>query len=257
MDDSKIKINQKNWNKTYTQFEGWCALPTWGPYEVGKDDSSLIGEIKGKTFLEICCGSGHSIKYLIENGAEKVYAIDFSENQIQLAKNTNKDHLDKVEFILSSMENLISLPEKVDVVFSVYGIGWTLDPVSTFNNVFSYLKPGGKFVWSWDHGVFLNSKAQDGDIIIEGSYHNESEHYLEGFRSGEGVYQIFRKSSTWFSLLRNAGFEINRYLEPKPINLNEDIATISSIDMAKYYSQIKGEKLPSVIIFECIKPMTS
>ncbi|MEI7462804.1 MAG: class I SAM-dependent methyltransferase [Candidatus Taylorbacteria bacterium] len=203
MDDSKIKANQNNWNKTYTQFEGWCALPTWGPYEVGKDDPSLIGKVEGKIFLEICCGSGHSIKYLIENGAKKVYAIDFSENQISLAKKTNATNLDKIEFILSPMEKIVDLTEKV---------------------------------------------------VTEGSYHDESEHHLKTFQSGEGVYQVFRKSSTWFNHLRDAGFEINRYLEPKPININEDIATISSSEMADYYTPMKGEKLPSVIIFECIKP---
>jgi SAM-dependent methyltransferase len=253
MENSKIKANQENWDKTYTQFEGWCALPTWGPYEVCKDDPTLIGDIKDKTFLEICCGSGHSIKYLIENGAKKVYAVDFSESQINLAKKTNVAHLDKVKFILSPMEKLIELPEKVDTVFSVYGIGWTLDPALTFKNIFSYLKSGGKFVWSWDHGVFLNSKDQNGKVVVTGSYHDESEHHLETFYSGEGVYQAFRKTSTWFQFLRDAGFEINRYLEPKPININEDIATISSPEMARYYSPAKAEKIPSVIVFECIK----
>ena len=223
MENIKIKINQDNWNKTYTQFEGWCALPTWGPYEVCKDDPTLIGDIKDKIFLEMCCGSGHSIKYLIENGAKKVY------------------------------EKLIELPEKVDVVFSVYGIGWTLDPASTFKNIFSYLKSGGKFVWSWDHGVFLNSQEQDGKVVVTGSYYDESEHHLETFYSGEGVYQAFRKTSTWFQFLRDAGFEINRYLEPKPININEDISTISSPEMGKYYSPVKAEKIPPVIVFECFK----
>ncbi len=253
MENIKIKTNQDNWNKTYTQFEGWCALPTWGPYEVCKDDPTLIGDIKDKIFLEMCCGSGHSIKYLIENGAKKVYAVDFSESQINLAKKTNAAHLDKVEFILSPMEKLIELPEKVDVVFSVYGIGWTLDPASTFKNIFSYLKSGGKFVWSWDHGVFLNSQEQDGKVVVTGSYYDESEHHLETFYSGEGVYQAFRKTSTWFQFLRDAGFEINRYLEPKPININEDISTISSPEMGKYYSPVKAEKIPPVIVFECFK----
>ncbi len=255
MDNFKLKANHENWNKTYSQFKGWCALPTWGPYEVCKDDLSLIGEIKGRVFLEICCGSGHSIKYLLENGAKKVYAIDFSESQINLAKETNAGSLKHIEFILSPMEKLTKLPEQIDVVFSIYGIGWTLNPVSTFKNIFSYLKPGGKFAWSWDHGVFLNSKVRGKEVIVEGSYHDESEHHLKTFQSGEGVYQVFRKTSTWFQLLRDAGFEINRYLEPKPLNINEDIASISSLEMANYYDPIKTEKLPSVIIFECIKPL--
>jgi SAM-dependent methyltransferase len=48
------------------------------------------------------------------------------------------------------MEQALELCD-VDVIFSIYAIGWTLDPAATFRNMAAYLKPGGRFVWSWGH----------------------------------------------------------------------------------------------------------
>jgi SAM-dependent methyltransferase len=245
----RINNNRRDWNKRYSVFIGWCCLPAWGPFEICKDDPSLIGEIKGKIFLEIACGSGHSIKYLLEHGAKKVYALDFS------ARELNKDAIvsGKAEFIHANMESALALPEKVDTAFSVYGIGWTLDPAAVFANVYAQLKPGGKFVWSWDHSMFAGSKVRDEKICVERSYHDEKEFERLAASTGEKVYCVNRKTSTWFSLLRSAGFSINRYLEPQPLNINEDIAAISSPAMANYYSPFKAERLPCSIVFECFK----
>lgn len=253
MNNFRLQTNQRNWDKTYSQFKGWCALPSWGPFEVGKDNPSLIGKIKDKTFLEICCGSGHSIKYLVERGAKQVYALDISSSQIKLARETNQEHLGKIRFLHGPMEQRIQIPEKVDVVYSIYGIGWTMDPKAMFKSIYSYLKPGGKFVWSWDHGVFLNSEERGGKIITTGSYFNESIRYFKSFHNGAPAYQALRKTSTWFQLLKDAGFEIQRYLEPEPLNLRENISRISGAKMGHYYSPKKASHLPTTIIFECIK----
>lgn len=257
MDESILQQNCKAWDQVYTHFNGWCALPTWGPYEVGRDDPSLIGPIKDRVFLEICCGSGHSTKYLLESGAKKVYALDFSEQQLRLAKETNKQFLQsgKVEFIHSPMEtSLPMLAGKIDTVFSIYGIGWTNNPKQTFANVYSYLIPGGKFVWSWDHLVFANLKDTDGSMLIKRPYHEEQSHVVKDFCGDTDAHIFERKPSTWFSYLREAGFFVDRYLEPKPANLNEDIDSIAGKEMADFYSERKVRGLPMTIIFDTLKP---
>jgi SAM-dependent methyltransferase len=251
----KLEANKTNWNLSYGNFNGWGALPTWGPYEVGKDDPSLIGDIEGKTFVEIACGSGHSVKYLLDRGARKVYGLDFSEEQIRVAEEVNAEYVKsgRAEFHVCPMEERVALPEEVDTVFSIYGLGWTVDPVTTLKNIYSYLKPGGRFVWSWDHSVLSDADVDNGTVVVKHSYHDESEVRLEKWSKGDDAYITYRKTSTWFALLRDAGFTVNRYLEPEAVNLNENIEAISGSKMAAYYAPEKVTKLPWVFIFECIK----
>lgn len=255
--EQQIETNRKHWNTVFKNFAGWCALPAWGVFEIGKDDPTLLGEVRGKTFLEVCCGSGHSIKYLIANGAKKVYAIDLSDEQLKLAKKNNEEAVEQgaVSLIQTNMEKLTHLPEKVDFVFSIYGIGWTLDPVTTFKNIYSYLKPGGRFVWTWDHAIFSDVKLENDELVVRKSYFDDS--IREKTWAGTLTFQANRRTSTWFQALRDAGFTINRYLEPLPLNIEEDIRSIAGTGMAEYYDKKKAEKLPSTIIFECIKPLGS
>lgn len=70
---SIITENQKAWDVVADLFAEASALPVWGPFGIGAD-LNLIPEIKDKTFLEIACGSGRSIKYLTGQGAKKSMA---------------------------------------------------------------------------------------------------------------------------------------------------------------------------------------
>ncbi len=68
--DSQTKTNNKTWDGMVDLFLEASSLPVWGPFSVGKN-LKLITNIKGKTFLEVCCGSGRFIKYLTDRGAKK------------------------------------------------------------------------------------------------------------------------------------------------------------------------------------------
>lgn len=245
----KISENEKTWDAVADQFVEASALPVWGPFGIG-DDLNLIPEIEGKTFLEIGCGSGRSIKYLTDRGAKKVYGLDISAVQLEEALRYNKEEIEqgKVELIKGEMEGKLSI-EPVDVVFSVYAIGWTPDPVATLKNIYSYLKPGGSFVWSWDHTMFSDVQYEDGKHVVTYSYHDEKPLAIKNWKK-EGVtaHLTYWKTSTWFQLLVDAGFEVIGYHEPKPKNLDRGFEKPN-----KYYSIQKAEKVPATFIFVCKK----
>lgn len=249
VEKNKIEQNRRLWDVIYDQFIEASALPVWGPFGIG-DDLNLIPEIKGKTFLEIGCGSGRSIKYLIDRGAKKVYGIDLSQKQIKEAEKHNKEAIENgtVKLIQAPMEEKLDL-ESVDVVFSVYAIGWTQNPEKTFANIFSYLKPGGTFIWSWDHSFFTDVIYEDGKFVIQYSYHNEEPIVMENWKKGgKDASIVYRKVSTWFHYLIDAGFNVTGYHEPKPKNLDRGYN-----DPKAYYSIQKAEKVPVTFIFVCKK----
>lgn len=243
------KRNMDLWNDVYKQFITASALPVWGPFGVG-EDLHLIPMIKGKKFLEIGCGSGRSIKYLTDRGARKVYGLDFSKQQIEESRKHNSKAIKKgvVELIYAPMEEKIDI-EPVDAVFSVYSIGWTQEPEKTFTNIYSYLKPGGMFIWSWDHTFFTNVSYDDGKFVVIYSYHDEKPLKLKDWKNiGKEAYITYRKTSTWFQLLITAKFEVVGYYEPKPVNLKRGYK-----DPKMYYSVQKAKKVPATYIFVCRK----
>ncbi|MES2203443.1 MAG: class I SAM-dependent methyltransferase [Patescibacteria group bacterium] len=216
---------------------------------MGKNDLSLVGPIKGKTFLEIGCGSGHSVKYLIKHGAKKVYALDISDTQLELARKLNAKAVKegRAIFVQSPMEKKIKIPA-VDTVFSIYAMGWATDPLKVFKNAHSYLKPGGQFTWSWGHKMFSDIKGESGRMHAERSYFDESPRSFANFENAGPASYSRLKPSTWFTLMQKAGFEVTRFVEAEPANLRENIKSRSK-RMGVYYSPTRGALLPSTVIF--------
>ncbi len=247
--DEKLIDNQKTWNIVANDFFEASALPEWGPFGVGEDKDFFSG-IQGKVFLEVGCGSGRSIKYLIEHGANKVYGIDISKVQLDEAKRYNQEAVNEgnIELFQVPMEQKITLAP-VDAVFSVYALGWTQDPQTTLANIHSYLKQGGLFVWSWDHAFFSDVQFKDGNFVVVHNYHDEKPLVIKDWkREGTLAHLTYRKSSTWFQLLTAAGFEVVAYHEPAPINMRRGYE-----GTGKYYSIEKALKVPATFIFVCRK----
>jgi SAM-dependent methyltransferase len=247
--NSTTRRNRQTWDQVSDLFVNSSCLPIWGPFSVGQD-LKLIPEIEGKTFLEIACGSGRSLRYVLDRRASKAYGLDFSEMQLAEAARFNSEYIQagKLQLIRSAMEERIDI-EPVDVVFSIYGIGWTDDPKKTFSNVASYLKPGGLFIWSWEHSIFADVAWDDGQYVVVRSYHDEGPVTIKDWmKQGCDVSLTHRRSSTWFSLLREAGLDVDGYFEPAPID-----AKYGHDHAAEYYSIQKARVIPSSFIFVCRK----
>ncbi len=243
---NKLKTNKEAWNKIASHFFAHSALPIWGPFDIGKD-MDIIGPIKDKVFLDVGFGSGHSIRYLLGKGAKKVYGLDFSKTQLDFASELNKKAIEKgqVELFETNMEQKIKLPP-IDTVYSVYAFGWTVNPKKSLSNIYSYLKPGGKFIWSWDHTFFTNIEDQKDKLVVQYSYHNEREIFLKKWKGEVPIYIRYLKTSTWFKLIKDAGFNIVGYLEPEPITKK---------DLSKsHYTINKAKNLPCSMIWICEKP---
>ncbi|MFD1737172.1 class I SAM-dependent methyltransferase [Bacillus salitolerans] len=249
----KIKTlnqNKSSWNKVAHHFIGKDALPSYGPYTQTEDELKLFDEIKGKKVMDIGCGSGHSLKYMFEKGACELWGVDLSETQIKTASETLKDSL--AHLYCSPMEQDIGLPKSYfDIVYSIYAIGWTTDLSSTLKLIHSYLKPGGSFIFSWDHPLYVHIKSQDGQLYLDGSYQDEGTIVYPNFKGEEAPMVIpKRKMSTYINELIKAGFTIDSVIESDVSasydNKNEDITD-------RYYSLHKAKRFPTTMIIKAIK----
>lgn len=132
------EINKDYWNANADAWFGTTSLPTYGVKFVTEDDLHLFGDVSGKTMLEICCGSGHSLKYHADRNAGELWGIDISHKQIKNAQAYLNEHGYHANLICAPMEANIDIPiNYFDFVYSIYGIGWTTDLLGTFKKISS------------------------------------------------------------------------------------------------------------------------
>lgn len=83
------------------------ALPQYGVKFPTEDELKLFGNVTGKKMLEICCGSGHSLKYHAERNAGELWGIDISQNQLDNAQKYLDECGYAANLICSSMTDIM------------------------------------------------------------------------------------------------------------------------------------------------------
>ena len=181
--------------------------------------------------LEICCGSGHSLKYHAERNAGELWGLDISQKQLDHAKALLSENGYAAKLICSPMEADIDIPKDYfDFVYSIYGIGWTTDLQGTFKKLASYLKKDGIFIFSWHHTLNYcvawsceerREILENDKLIFHKSYFDET--YFKMPIHNSEVILCNRKISTYVNALAGAGFVIEEMIEQNDMqNIDSD-----------------------------------
>lgn len=250
MNKEILKQNQQSWNTVADHFNGVDALPSYGPFAQTEDELKLFDCIEGTTVLDIGCGSGHSLRYMNEQGARELWGIDLSDKQIERAAETLVGLGAKLH--CAAMEQDTELPrDYFDMVYSIYAIGWTTDLERTFGLIHSYLKPGGSFVFSWDHPLSPHLQSRNGVMSLEGSYQLEGMTHYPKFKGEDAPMSIpQRKFSTYLNAVVKAGFSIEQVVET---DVPAELKHIEAEPSDRYYSLYKAQKFPTTFIVKAKK----
>jgi SAM-dependent methyltransferase len=214
----------------------------------------LIPDLDGKKALELGCGSGHTLAYLRETrNASELWGLDLSEEQIRFTREFLEEKNIPAKLYLSSMDENPGIPEDYfDLVVSIYALGWSPDLAGTLELVNSYLKPGGVFVFSWEHPVYqcLSYEANSGKYIFENSYLEEGPVLHPSWKGVEIVIN-HRKLSTYLNALVQSGLLIEQVIESEP-----NIALAREQDFApdKWYGIPRAQLMPTTMIVKACKP---
>jgi SAM-dependent methyltransferase len=249
-----LSINQKGWNKVASLFYGGTALPRYGPLAETEDELNLIPDLSGKRVLELGCGSGHSLAYLWETrNARELWGLDFSEAQICFTKELLEKKNIPAKLFLASMDDNPGIPENYfDLVVSIYSLGWTPDLAGTLVLVYSYLKPGGRFIFSWEHPVFpcLTYDTSIGKYVLDSSYLHEGP-MLDPSWKGVEIVINHRKLSTYINAIVQSGLMLEQVIESEP---NLVLARDQDFDPTKWYSVPRAQLMPTTFIIGAYKP---
>ena len=249
-----LSINQKGWNKIASLFYGGTALPIYGPLAETEDELQLIPDLVGKTALELGCGSGHSLAYLWENkNAGELWGLDFSKEQISFSRDLLEKKGIPAKLLLSSMDENPGIPENYfDLVVSIYALGWTPDLSQTFALVYSYLKPGGVFIFSWEHPAYhcLEYNTELGQYVFSQSYRKEGAEFHSSWRGVEIVINP-RKISSYLNALIQSNLVLDQLIESE---FNSDRSREQDFAPDKWYSVPRAQLMPTTFIIKAHKP---
>lgn len=146
-----------------------------------------LGELKGKTLLDVGCGLGEASVYFALKGAS-VTALDLSSEMLITVKKIAKKYKVKVNTIQAALEYAnIPKSKKFDIIYGG-NIFHHIDIPQTLNQLIPHLKPDGKLVcWepvaynpliNWYRKIAIHVRSDDerpiqlSDIEIFRSYFN-------------------------------------------------------------------------------------
>lgn len=243
-----LSQNKQSWDTMADSWFGTTALPTYGCLIPTENELHLLPNLHGKKVLDIGCGSGHSLKWCGNHGADELWGLDLSTKQIENANRFLAEDGYTPKLFNAPMESDCGLPkEYFDVVYSIYAIGWTVDLQTTFNNIASYLKKDGIFIFSWDHPFMHCVEAQDDKLVFEGCYLDDDTFTFE--KGGNPVTLQNCKMSTYINTLAKSGFMVEQLVEETD---SETLARDCEFS-SSYYAPCKAKKFPLSFIIKARK----
>ncbi|MEU7870529.1 class I SAM-dependent methyltransferase [Dactylosporangium sp. NPDC049140] len=178
----------------------------------------LLGPVAGRTVLDLGCGEGHVSRRLARAGAT-VIGVDPTARLLELAA----EHTTPpgIRYLHAAAEDLSGLTTaSVDAVCAVLVLHHT-DPLPTaLREAHRVLRPGGTLAAVIPHPAFDHAGAAwaEGRRVV-GAYADERHWSTPTRMPGrvEAVHNIgwhHRTVSTWLNALAEAGFTLERAVEP-------------------------------------------
>jgi SAM-dependent methyltransferase len=247
-----LAVNRAGWDRVAPSFYGGTALPEYGPLAPTEDTLRLLEPTSDLRALELGCGSGHSLLYLAERGARELWGVDLSPVQIAFAEETLRAFAPRCRLFESPMEVNPGIPAgHFDLVFSLWGLGWTTDLPATLALVADYLRPGGCFLVSGEHPAYSCLDWDGKQYVMAKSY------FADGpceYSSWKGVPIVIHRRTlgTFVTQVIQAGLQIEALVE---CSFNADAVKEAHVDPARWYSVDRARMMPTTVILKARKPL--
>jgi SAM-dependent methyltransferase len=251
--ENALATNRAGWDRVAPSFHGSTALPEYGPLAPSEDTLCLLDPIPGMRALELGCGSGHSLRYLAERGARELWGVDLSPVQIAFAEETLRPFAARCRLFESPMEINPGIPTgHFDLVFSIYGMGWTMDLPATLGLVAAYLRPGGCFLLSGEHPAYSCVEWNGQQYVVSTPYSAEGPRELASWK-GVPIVTHRRTLGTFVSAMVRADLQIEALIEGE---FNAGAASDAHADPARWYSVARARLIPTTFVIKARKPLT-
>ncbi|MFD0266244.1 class I SAM-dependent methyltransferase [Streptomyces sp. NPDC127106] len=128
-------------------FEGFKSLPLMRYGEV-PSFLGMVGDVSGRTVLDLACGTGFYSRELKRRGAADVFGVDISVEMIAAAREMEQRDPLGVRYEVGDVAELPPLDRRFDVALGVQCLNYAED-IATMErmcrNIHRSLVPGGEF----------------------------------------------------------------------------------------------------------------
>lgn len=220
----------------------------WCPEGLHEGDYHLLGDIVGKTVLEVGCGSAPCSRWLAAHGAHPV-GLDLSRAMLDRGLAAMARGGAQVPLVQAGAEALPFADQSFDLACSAFGaIPFVADSALAMREVARVLRPGGRWVFSVNHPVrwiFPDDPGQAG-LTATMSYFDRTP-YVEVDAAGEPTYvEHHRTIGDRVREIVAAGLTLLDIIEPDwPEWLDREWGQ---------WSPLRGELFPGTAIFVTEKP---
>ncbi len=245
--------NRTSWNAISRAYQDHYQIPSdsilWGPRCPDESELQLLGDVSGQRAIVIGCGGGQDCIALAKQGAT-VIGIDLSDKQIEYGRRLADREGVMVTLLQGNVEQLKEIEdESQDLAISVHAMNYVERADRAFEEVFRVLRPGSSFVFSTHHP--FDACLEDGPPfgVVKGYWQTQQDWQWEfPERSAMAKFRSwYRSVSEWLSLLTDAGFSVERVLEPPPVEAGD-----SPWDGS--YNKEKTKLIPTTLIIKAKKP---
>ena len=183
----------------------------------------LVGNVKGKTLVDIGCGEGYTCRWFAQVGA-KVTGLEFSQGMVEAAQQQEKREELGIVYVQGDARKLQFESESFEVAVSVLVMGhFNKSGVKkATQEAARVLKSGGLYVLAIPHPMLCVNKMQSGWVGFSNSQPDywKEEDRISLFRAGsKDGFEITIHNHTFSTIvtaLINGGFEVEAVCEPKP-----------------------------------------
>lgn len=220
----------------------------WCPEGLREADAGLLGDVAGRTVLEIGSGSAPCARWLAGRGAAAV-ALDLSGSMLRHAAALGASTGVAVPLVQAGAERLPFVDGSFDVACSAFGgVPFVAEPERVMREVARILRPGGRWVFAVNHPMrwmFSDDPGPDGLTVVQ-SYFDRTP-YVEVDDAGAATYVEHHR--TLGDRIRDvvaAGLVLEDVVEPEWPEGRERVWG--------QWSPLRGALFPGTAIFVCRRP---
>lgn len=189
----------------------------WCPEGVREQDARLLGDVSGRTVLEVGSGSAPCARWLAAQGARAV-AFDLSAGMLQYAAEANARTGIDVPLVRANAERLPFAADSFDLACSAFGaVPFVTSIESVFAEIARVVRPGGMWVFAVAHPmrwVFPDDPGPNG-LTVTQPYFDRTP-YVEVDGEGTPTYVEYHHTlGDYVRALNAAGLVLEDLIEPE------------------------------------------
>jgi SAM-dependent methyltransferase len=188
---------------------------TYGNLSPTESEVRLLGDLRGRTVLDLGCGGGHNTVACARAGAQ-VTAIDPSYRQLAAARRLTAQHSVAVDLHQGTAALLPKLGRVFDLVLAIQTLPYVDDLPQTLAACRGALTPSGRMVVSLDHPVrdcFFDEEAADLAAFPVRSYHDTAP-LVWSFGASALMRSRHLPLAGWLAAFTEAGLRLGQLTEP-------------------------------------------